>query len=187
MLSIVLIKTRNAPILTMKIRHIEYYTVFFNSTLWKIRCSLNPKAQAVNKAQRHLRPDPYFPNFFKQRTQYLYKFFGSSLTEIFLFFLLKIACPETLYNTYTQSELHANAVKLVPELEFRNGQILFWQQHSKYLNSAISNDLSFYLSIYLYTYIYLFIYLYIFLSIYLSIYLSICIYIYISISLHKPQ
>ena len=33
--------------------------------LWKIRCSLNPKAQAVNKAQRRLRPEPYFPEFFK--------------------------------------------------------------------------------------------------------------------------
>ena len=38
---------------------------FFNSTLWKIRCGLNPKAQAVKKAQRQLRPEQYFPNFFK--------------------------------------------------------------------------------------------------------------------------
>ena len=38
---------------------------FFNSTLWKIRCSLKPKAQAVNKAQRQLRPKPYYPEFFK--------------------------------------------------------------------------------------------------------------------------
>ena len=40
---------------------------FFNSTLWKIRCSLNPKAQAVNKVQRQLRP--YFPEFFKSWAQ----------------------------------------------------------------------------------------------------------------------
>ena len=66
---IVLIKTRNAPIPTMKIRQIEYYTGFLNSTLSKIRCSLNPKAQAVNKAQRQLRPEPYFPEFFKSRAQ----------------------------------------------------------------------------------------------------------------------
>ena len=52
LLSLVLIKTRNAPIPTMKIRQIEYQTgFFFNSTLLKIRCSLNPKAQAVNKAK----------------------------------------------------------------------------------------------------------------------------------------
>ena len=38
-----------------------------NSTLWKIICSFNPKAQAVNKAQRQLRPEPYFPEFFKSR------------------------------------------------------------------------------------------------------------------------
>ena len=38
-----------------------------NSTLWKIRCSLNPKAQAVNNAQRQLKPDPYFPDFFLNR------------------------------------------------------------------------------------------------------------------------
>ena len=33
-----------------------------NSNLWKIRCSLNPKAQVVKKAQRQLRPEPYFLN-----------------------------------------------------------------------------------------------------------------------------
>ena len=42
---------------------------FLNSTRWKIRCSLNPKAQAVNKVQRQLRPEPYFPEFFKSRAQ----------------------------------------------------------------------------------------------------------------------
>ena len=40
-----------------------------NSTLWKTRCSLKPKAQAVNKAQQQLRPEPYFPIFFKSRAQ----------------------------------------------------------------------------------------------------------------------
>ena len=54
MLDLVLIKIRSAPIPTMKIRQIEYLTGFLNSTLWKIRCSLNPKAQAVNNAQRRL-------------------------------------------------------------------------------------------------------------------------------------
>ena len=49
MLSLVRIKTRNAPIPTMKTRQIEYKTGFLNSTLQKVRCSLNPKAQAVNK------------------------------------------------------------------------------------------------------------------------------------------
>ena len=29
-----------------------------------MRCSLNPKAQAVNKAQRQLRPEQHFPIFF---------------------------------------------------------------------------------------------------------------------------
>ena len=42
---------------------------FLNSTLWKIRCSLNLKAQAVNKAQRQLRLEPYFHEFFKSRAQ----------------------------------------------------------------------------------------------------------------------
>ena len=32
-----------------------------------MRCSLNLKTQAVNKAQRQLRPEPYFPEFFKSR------------------------------------------------------------------------------------------------------------------------
>ena len=63
MLCLVLIKTGNAPIPTMKIRQIEYSSGFLNSTLWKIRCSFNPKAQAVNKAQRQLRLEPYFPEF----------------------------------------------------------------------------------------------------------------------------
>ena len=67
MLSLIFIKTRNAPIPTLKIRQIEYLTGFLNLTPWKIRCSLNPKALAVNKAQRQLRPEPYFPKFFKSR------------------------------------------------------------------------------------------------------------------------
>ena len=65
MLSLVLIKNRNAPIPTMKIRQIEYLTGFLNSTLWNIRCSLNPKALVVNKAQQQHRPEPYFAEFFK--------------------------------------------------------------------------------------------------------------------------
>ena len=36
-----------------------------------MRCSLNPKTQAVNKSQRQLRPEPYFPIFFKSRAQNL--------------------------------------------------------------------------------------------------------------------
>ena len=63
MLSLILIKTRNAPIPTTKPRQIEYKNRFFK--LKKIRCSLNPKAQVVNKAQRQFRPEPYFPEFFK--------------------------------------------------------------------------------------------------------------------------
>ena len=68
MLRLVIIKTQNAPI-AMKIRQIEYKPVFLNSILWKIRCSLNPKAQAVNKTQRQLRLEPCFPDFLKSRTQ----------------------------------------------------------------------------------------------------------------------
>ena len=64
---LVLIKTGNAPIPTMKIRKIEYQTGFLNSTLREIKCSLNPKAQAAIKAQRQLRPEPYFPDFFLNR------------------------------------------------------------------------------------------------------------------------
>ena len=69
MLSLILKNTRNAPTPTMKIRQIVYLTVFLNSTVWKIRCSLNPKAQAVDMAQRQLRPVSYFPEFFKSRAQ----------------------------------------------------------------------------------------------------------------------
>ena len=60
MLRRVLIKIGNALIPTMKNRQIKYYTDF-----WKIRCCLNPKAQAVNKAQQQLRPKSYFLEFFK--------------------------------------------------------------------------------------------------------------------------
>ena len=67
MLNLVLVKTQNAQIPTLKIRQIEYQTGFLNKTLWKIRCRLNPKAQAVNKTQQQLRPEPYFPKFFKSR------------------------------------------------------------------------------------------------------------------------
>ena len=56
MLRIVLIKTRNVQIPTMKIRQIEYKT--------------------VNKALRQLRPEQYFPEFFKSRAQIkLFKIF----------------------------------------------------------------------------------------------------------------
>ena len=57
------------PIPTMKIRQIEYYIGFLNSTRWKVRCSLDPKAEAVNKVQRQLRPEPYFPEFFKSQAR----------------------------------------------------------------------------------------------------------------------
>jgi len=82
MLSLVLIKTRNAAIPTMKIHQIEYQTGFLNSTRWKIRCSLNPKAQVVNKVQRQLRPEPYLPKFFKSRAQIVIKFAVVLLIEI---------------------------------------------------------------------------------------------------------
>ena len=45
---------------------------FYNSTLWKMRCSLNPKAQVVNKAQRQLRPELYFLIFFLNRGLWKY-------------------------------------------------------------------------------------------------------------------
>ena len=67
MLSLVLIKTQNEPIPTMKIRQIEYLTGFLNSTLWKIRCIFNPKAQAAKKTQQQLRLEPNLPEFFKSR------------------------------------------------------------------------------------------------------------------------
>jgi len=54
MLSLVLLKTRNAQIPIMKIRPNSILNRFENSTLWKIKFNLNPKAQAVNKAQRQL-------------------------------------------------------------------------------------------------------------------------------------
>ena len=63
MLSRVLIKTRNGSIPTMKIRQIDNKPAFFNSILRKIRCSLNPKAQAVNKANDSLDPSLNIPNF----------------------------------------------------------------------------------------------------------------------------
>ena len=40
--------------------------------MWNIRCSFNRKAQTVNKVQRQLRPEPYFPEFFKSRAQDAY-------------------------------------------------------------------------------------------------------------------
>ena len=49
---------------------------------WELECSLNPKAQAVNKAQRQLRPEPYFPEFFKSLAQdnlNIYNFFSNRI------------------------------------------------------------------------------------------------------------
>ena len=44
--------------------------VGFSGEYYVESCSQkNPKAQAVNKAQRQLRPEPYFPVFFKSRAQ----------------------------------------------------------------------------------------------------------------------
>ena len=82
-MSLVLIRTRNVPINfpTIKIRQIEYQTGFLNSTLRKMRGSLNPKAQAVNEAQRQLKPVPYFPIFFKSRLRAIY---SSSLYQTIL-------------------------------------------------------------------------------------------------------
>ena len=46
---------------------------FFELILVKIRCSLNPKAQVVNKAQWQLSPELYFPEFFKLQAQLLFR------------------------------------------------------------------------------------------------------------------
>ena len=73
MLSLVLIKTRNAQIPIMKIRKNSILNRFENSTLWKIKFNLNPKAQAVNKAQRQLWPELYFPGFLKSLTSRRFK------------------------------------------------------------------------------------------------------------------
>ena len=78
-MGLVPIKTRNASISTVKFRQKEYKTGFLSSTLWNIRCSLNPKAQAANKAQQQLRPEPYFPEFLKSRAQASLKFLLISL------------------------------------------------------------------------------------------------------------
>ena len=51
--------------------------IFFNLTLWKIRCSLNPKAQAVNKVHRQL--EPYFPDFLNREFRESY-WWGDYLT-----------------------------------------------------------------------------------------------------------
>ena len=44
-----------------------------NSTLWKIRCSLNLKARVVNKAQRQLRPESYFLECYKSPALDIYR------------------------------------------------------------------------------------------------------------------
>ena len=101
MLKIILIKTRNAPIPTMKIRQIECQTGFLNSILWK--CSLNPKVQAVNKVQRQLRPKPYFPEFFKSRAleKLLLRYYSFTILQlltlhIFIFLLKQLGFKRTL-------------------------------------------------------------------------------------------
>ena len=63
MLSLVLIKTRTAPIPTIKIRQIEYLTGFFKLNSLENKMQLESESSAVNKAQRQLRPEPYFPDF----------------------------------------------------------------------------------------------------------------------------
>ena len=45
-----------------------------NTTLRKIRYNLNPKAQAENKAQRHLRPESYFLEFLNRRQTYIHPY-----------------------------------------------------------------------------------------------------------------
>ena len=59
-LSLVLIKTRIAHIPTIKIRQIEYLMVFFELSSLENKMLLESKGQTVNKAQRQLRPEPYF-------------------------------------------------------------------------------------------------------------------------------
>ena len=64
---------------------------FFNWTLWKIRCCLNPKAQAVKKVQQQLRPELYLPEFFKSRAgseqHYLFTFSANQLVfQVFRIF-----------------------------------------------------------------------------------------------------
>ena len=64
MLSLVLIKTRNAPIPTMKNENPPNRILnrFFELNSVENKMQL-PKAQSLNKAQRQPRPELYFPEF----------------------------------------------------------------------------------------------------------------------------
>ena len=55
---------------------------FLKSILLKIRCSLNPKSQAVNKFQRQLRPEPYFHDLLKSRAQSTIKCNSSLIQDL---------------------------------------------------------------------------------------------------------
>ena len=62
MVSLLIIKTRNAQIPTMNIRQLDVKSVFhlkpvFELNSMKKKCSENSKAQVVNKARRQLRPE----------------------------------------------------------------------------------------------------------------------------------
>ena len=62
MVSLLIIKTRNAQIPTVNIRQLDVKSVFhlkpvFELNSMKKECSENSKAQVVNKARRQLRPE----------------------------------------------------------------------------------------------------------------------------------
>ena len=56
MVSLLIIKTRNAQIPTMNIRQLDVKSVFELNSMKK-ECSENSKAQVVNKARGQLRPE----------------------------------------------------------------------------------------------------------------------------------
>ena len=73
MVSLLIIKTRNAQIPTMNIRQLDVKSVFELNSMKK-ECSENSKAQAVNKARGQLRPESYFLAFIKSPAQIIFPF-----------------------------------------------------------------------------------------------------------------
>jgi len=59
-----LVLVENAQIPAMKINQKEYETGFFELSSLKNKMLLESKSQAVNKDQRQLRLELYFPEFF---------------------------------------------------------------------------------------------------------------------------
>ena len=100
---------------------------FLNSTLRKIRCCLNTKAQVVNKAQRQLKPESYFLSFFNPLAlnEFIYTRGFLILLVFFIMFNVQVLEDFSVRGSVLEKPVHVINMNVVDNPEVNKKKIVF--------------------------------------------------------------